>query len=220
MTFIINLSPCMYPSVEVPQSMHRMPWDLVLDVFFYIFFNLLTVINSLFFRCYPPYLRLASFFLHPHYFSVLLPLFNLLHPSSSSFHLLLPLFFFLLPPLFFLLLLAYMLLHYYYHYSTSILYPFCFLCRGMLEQVDAEAAATAGPVHLPAQRHIPHLRLPAGPRGILLPQRRNMLHRQDRRELDTLLRVSISYSIIEIYITADLYMNIYICRDIDDVSMI
>ncbi|CAH1407488.1 unnamed protein product [Nezara viridula] len=61
--------------------------------------------------------------------------------------------------------------------------------QGMLEQVDAEAAATAGPIHLAAQRHIPHLRLPARPRGILLPQRRNLLHRKDRRELDTLLRM-------------------------------
>ena len=70
----------------------------------------------------------------------------------------------------------------------SIVSCLCLGFRGMLEQVDSEASAD--PLDVAAQRHLPHLRLFAPVRSLVLPERRHLLHRQDRREHALQLRVS------------------------------
>lgn len=58
----------------------------------------------------------------------------------------------------------------------------------MFESKHPEAeAAVADP---PAQHNIPYVRLSARVRRLLLPQRRHLLHRQDRRVPALQLRVS------------------------------
>lgn len=54
------------------------------------------------------------------------------------------------------------------------------------EHPEAEAAVADSP----AQHNIPHVRLSARVRRLLLPQRRHLLHRQDRRVPALQLRVS------------------------------
>ncbi len=51
-------------------------------------------------------------------------------------------------------------------------------------------APPAQPKCHPPKHHVPDVRLPAGLRGLVLPQRRNLLHRQDRRLHTLQLRVS------------------------------
>ena len=65
------------------------------------------------------------------------------------------------------------------------------LCsRRLLGSLDPEApAALAVPGH-PAQHHVSDVRLPAGLRGLVLSQRRHVLHSQDRRLHPLQLRVS------------------------------
>lgn len=60
-------------------------------------------------------------------------------------------------------------------------------CRRLLQPVHAQAATPRA--HPEAQRHVPHVRLPARLRGLVLPQRRHLLHRQDRRVPHVLVRV-------------------------------
>ena len=62
--------------------------------------------------------------------------------------------------------------------------------RRLLGSLDPEApAALAVPGH-PAQHHVSDVRLPAGLRGLVLSQRRHVLHSQDRRLHPLQLRVS------------------------------
>lgn len=61
--------------------------------------------------------------------------------------------------------------------------------RRLFVAVDPEAEA-AQPERHEAQHHLPDLRLSPGLRGLVLPQRGHLLHRQDRRLHPVQLRVS------------------------------
>ncbi len=73
-----------------------------------------------------------------------------------------------------------------------MMFLFVFLRRCVFQSFDADAPApdAAGYVHSP-QHHIPDLRVSAGLRCLVLPQRRYLLHRQDRRVVAVQLRVSV-----------------------------
>ena len=61
--------------------------------------------------------------------------------------------------------------------------------RCLFLPVHAEAEAALA--HHEAQHHLPDVRLPPGLRRLVLPQRRHVLHRQDRPVYSLQLRVSI-----------------------------
>ena len=69
--------------------------------------------------------------------------------------------------------------------SIFIFVHFCVVCRGLLESVDAQAAAAASSADSvsgrPAQHHVPDVRLSEPVRNGLLPQQRHVFHHQSRR---------------------------------------
>lgn len=62
--------------------------------------------------------------------------------------------------------------------------------RGMFEPIHPQAQTAVADSS--AQHNIPHVRLSPGVRGLLLPQRRHLLHSQDRRVAALQLRVSVT----------------------------
>lgn len=64
------------------------------------------------------------------------------------------------------------------------------ISRCLFLPVHAEAEAALA--HHEAQHHLPDVRLPPGLRRLVLPQRGDLLHRQDRPVHSLQLRVSIS----------------------------
>jgi hypothetical protein len=70
-------------------------------------------------------------------------------------------------------------------------YLFILLLRRLLIALDAETPAPESGHDAP-QHHLPDVRLSARLRSLVLPQRRDLLHRQDRRLHPLQLRVSTS----------------------------
>lgn len=66
-------------------------------------------------------------------------------------------------------------------------------CRGMFESIHTEAQAPVA--DRAAQHNIPHVRLSVAVRRLLLPQRRHLLHSEDRRVAALQLRVSMCVSL-------------------------